>query len=78
MSNGSLLDARIRWGKEAQVDDESSDTWFEKFDQLLRDVDLNASLAVRQDAEIWYVVSDADMITPVDPTPTFGLDTWDF
>jgi hypothetical protein len=35
-------------------------------------------MIVADSPEEVYLVADEDVFTPEDPTPTYGLDTWDF
>jgi hypothetical protein len=51
---------------------------FDELDKVLGSRDRQVPLSMVKDADIWYVVDDANVDFPVDPSPGLGLDTWDF
>lgn len=78
MSTGMLMVPRVHWSVGAEDGIETDEAWFREFDRVLDDLGVGTSLTVRQDADTWYLVNDIDVTFPLDPTPSEGLDTWDF
>ena len=78
MSTGTLAMPRVHWSEEAKEGIGTSESWFREFDEVLGDLEVDTPLTVRQDADTWYFVNDIDVTFPADPTPSQGLDTWDF
>ena len=76
MSTPMLLErASIRWNDDAL---DMSGSWFAELDEILKNVDPDSLVAVRRDADTWYVINDADLVVGKDETFGTGLDTWDF
>lgn len=78
MSTVTPSTLRIHWSDDALDALETNESWFREFDDLLRDLEVEPPLPVRQDADTWYFINDIDVTFPTDCSPGEGLDTWDF
>jgi hypothetical protein len=78
VSLDTLVRPKIHWDESAKASLASDEKWFEEFDEILEKVDPATSLSVYEGPETWYVINDSDVTYLPDPSPSFGLDTWDF
>jgi hypothetical protein len=74
--------ANVHWNDEvedAELTEQSEvRPEFEALDRVLTNVDAVLELSHYDRGDRWYIITDDDVTTAEDASPTFGLDSWDF